>query len=145
MLKGMFGSLNNKEFINLLDKAVFCYNYNISYNSYGEFLFISLAVLNENRELEGYTFYGLGYHEYRRRYITETWEYYKDQFFHKYKRQYAKNTIPISDIKQVIIERQHEIEEMKKKYPEKPNQLYEFVADLTDEDAAITLMEEFGL
>ena len=47
-----------------------------SYNNYGDFLFVTASRLTPQRRI-CMTFFGLGYHEYRERWLTHHWFWYQ--------------------------------------------------------------------
>jgi len=105
-------------------------------NSFGEYLFVTLGSPSEPGKL--LTFWGLGYHEYRERWITDTWEWYADYLMTK-----RQNRVPKDDALSQIKEREDDA----KAHAAPANQsrraqLYELVADLTDDDGALTELED---
>ena len=47
-----------------------------SHNNYGEYLFVTLSRQGANKRIF-MTFYGLGFHEYRERWIADEWYWYE--------------------------------------------------------------------
>ena len=108
-------------------------------NAFGEFLFVTLTQQNL-QESKPLTFYGLGYHEQRERWITEYW-----RWFESYR-----------DTKGKVMSKKQALEQIKARQewvsglaasepkPSRRAQLYELMAELTDEDGALTDLEDFG-
>jgi hypothetical protein len=110
----------------------------IDSNSFGEYLFVTLR-----RQHNGQTFciscYGLGFHEQREQWIIDHWRWYSANL---------RSGIPLS--KQRVLEtiQQRRVDIL----PEAPHAeassqralLFAFVADLTDEDGALSELEDRG-
>lgn len=87
-----------------------------------------------------YTFWGLGYHEYRERWIVDTWQWYESQQ---------------NPSKKVALHKEEAITQVKEReayvranatptQQSRQAQLYELMADLTDEDGALSELEDLG-
>jgi len=134
-----FGSVSHKEFMELLDKGI-VYEYKVSYNSYGEFMFVSIYFPEIDK---GIVFYGLGYHEYRDRYVLNKWEYHHDDFFELDR---LISAPPKRLVKEAIEDRLAEISALAKQHKQsKSGKVYDMIAELMDDDAAIAFMEDFGI
>lgn len=128
-----------REFISSAETSVHAVG--ASSNNYGEFLFVTLSrPAPVGRHVV--TFYGLGYHDYRERWFVNEWFWYR------------------SDPMPLLLEQaisQQEAEELLRKRLEEINpyvteeaqseraQLFELLADLTDEDGAYSELEDMGL
>jgi len=67
----LYWRISNEHFKEIIeDKHTIIYEINNSSNNYGEFLFISTSRSGDQGRV-AMTFYGLGYHEYRGRLLTE--------------------------------------------------------------------------
>jgi hypothetical protein len=104
----------------------------ISSNAFGEFLFVTTSRgVAEKREYV--TFWGLGFHNYRERWITEEWHLNRAD-------SYPENllqSLTLDEIRAVIQERQTEIAPYAQGDTQsKRGELFEMLADLTDEDGA---------
>jgi hypothetical protein len=60
----------------LQDERTAVHSAEASYNNYGEFLFLTLSRLTSRQRI-GVSFYGLGFHEYRERWLTGEWFWYQ--------------------------------------------------------------------
>lgn len=88
------------------------------------------------------TFYGLGYHEYRERWISEEWFWYQSQ----------ENTvdiqtkIPGEEVNEKLEQRLAEISpRLNEDTQTELGRMFEQFADLTDDDAALAEMQDLGL
>lgn len=108
-------------------------------NSFGEYLFVTVSCRNEQPK-KLYTFWGLGYHEYRERWIVDTWQWYESQqnvvkkpVMHK-EEAYAQ----IKDREEFVRANASPTQQSRQA------QLYELMADLTDEDGALSELNDLG-
>jgi len=108
----------------------------IDYNAYGEFLFI--VFLLENKLFQAFS---LGLHEYRGKIIKDYWEVWWDINDEIYK---TFPDIPYNEVLEEINYRQKEIEKLKP-YEDDTTAMYNMIADLCDEDAALAELEDFNL
>jgi hypothetical protein len=124
----------------LEDEATRIHRVELAANNYGEFAFVTLS-----REAGGQralmSFWGLGYHEHRERWITDHWRWYR------------ANQFPATLKQQVSLEEAQEMLEQRRvdiaPYVEEAAQsararLYELLADMTDEDGALAEIEDLG-
>ena len=88
------------------------------------------------------TFYGLGYHEYRERWISDEWFWYQSQ----------ESLIDIQaqlsgeEVSANLAERLAEISpHFGNDTQTELGQMFEEIADLTDDDAALAEMQDLGL
>lgn len=108
-------------------------------NSFGEYLFVTVSCRMEQPK-KPYTFWGLGYHEHRERWITDSWQWFESQR--------RPETLPVlakEEAYQQIKEREAFVRA--NTIPTQQSrraQLYEVLADLTDEDGALTELEDLG-
>jgi hypothetical protein len=108
-------------------------------NSFGAYLFVTLSCRSEHpRKL--LTFWGIGYHEYRERWIMDSWQWYES---------YRKSeTLPVIAKDEAYTQiKDREVFVRANVTPSQPSrraQLYELLADLTDEDGALTELEDLG-
>lgn len=111
----------------------------VSSNSFGEYLFVTLSCrADEPRKL--LTFWGCGYHEHRERWIVDTW-----QWFETYRKAETFPVIPKEEVYAQIKEREAFMRAQAT--PTKPSRrarMYELLADLTDEDGALSELEDLG-
>jgi hypothetical protein len=105
-------------------------------NEYGEFLFVTTSRPGEKDRI-CMTFYGLGYHEYRERWISEEWFWYQSNPY------ILRNNIPKEEFKSILEQRIAEIQpNLGKSTQSSLGYLYELIADLTDEDGALAEIED---
>lgn len=122
------------EFINRRDVHVI--DFRRDSNSYGEFRFITLRCGEE-----AICVFGHGLHEYRDHYLNEEWSFYT----------HPANRDAAPMLRNPVLS---ELEEEHKKYladeaahgaQSEEGQLFSFFADLSDDDGAISDLEDFGL
>jgi hypothetical protein len=113
----------------------------INDNNYGEFLFITTSK-GTGPQRTCMTFWGLGYHEYRERWIHLEW------FWHQTP---ASLVDPLEEISQedalAQLERRREeiTPHMYEDTQTEQGRLFESLADMTDDDAALAEMQDLGL
>lgn len=110
----------------------------VSTNNYGEFLFVttSRTVNNSRAHL---TFWGLGYHEYRERWISEEWFWY--QGFPS--PDLDKMTLIKGEVTELINQHEQEIASLQGSTVQTEHgKLFDMLADLTDDDGALSELED---
>ena len=109
-----------------------------SSNNYGEFLFVTVSRPGSQRRIL-VTFWGAGYHEYRERWLTDEWHWYRANPFPETLEQQLER----EEVKQQLSQR---IESIKLNSSEQTQtrrgQMFEILADLTDEDGAYSEMQD---
>lgn len=108
----------------------------VSENSYGEFLFVTAArpVKDVPQRL---TFFGLGYHVHRDRWMDDNWFWYEPST------DAASKAIEKVEFEQIIAQRRHEVLiDSRGHQQSKRGQVFEFIADLTDDDGALAELED---
>lgn len=109
-------------------------------NNYGEFLFVTVSRAEEGRQ-QALTFYGYGYHEHRERWFIEEWAWYTTNLFPKT----LEQRLTRQEAEQLLETRQQEIAPFVVKDQQTGRgKLFEMIADLTDDDGAISEMEDLG-
>lgn len=110
-----------------------------STNSFGEYLFVTVSCRTEQpRKL--YTFWGLGYHEHRERWITDTWQWYESQ-----RKTEKLPTLVKAEAYDQIKERETFVRaNVTPTQQSRQAQLFELLADMTDEDGALSELEDSG-
>lgn len=111
-----------------------------SSNNYGEFLFVTVSRPKADKR-DCITMYGLGYHERRERWITDTWSWYDAH----QSDERLEITLDNNEVETLIQARRDEIAEDMKHYPSEQSRqgvLYEFLAELTDEDGAASELDD---
>ncbi|MBA3920550.1 MAG: hypothetical protein H0X31_02105 [Nostocaceae cyanobacterium] len=108
-------------------------------NSFGEYLFVTLSCRTEQPK-RLLTFWGLGYHDHRERWIVDSWQWFESQR--------NMNGLPQIDKEEAnaqIKEREAFVRTNATPNAQSPRgQLYEVIADLTDEDSALSELEDLG-
>ena len=105
-------------------------------NSYGEFMFVTVS-----REAAGkprfMTFWGLGFHEPRERWLTQEWRFH-ESYIRKFPPPMSKE-----EASQEIQQRRDDIaNDAIDTTPTQAAMLFNLLADLTDEDGALTELED---
>jgi hypothetical protein len=109
-------------------------------NSFGEFLFVATKQ-GVGERIAHITFYGLGYHEHRERWIDKEWSWYESTPSSETDQAELTKEEAIA----IITERQVEIApDLGRQTQSSRGQFYEMLADLTDEDGALTELEDLG-
>lgn len=111
----------------------------LSTNSFGEYLFVTLSCRAEQPK-KLLTFWGLGYHEYRERWIADSW-----QWFESFRQAEQLPEISKQGSYNQIKEREAFVRAQVN--PEKPSrsaQMHELLADLPDEDGALAELDDLG-
>ena len=109
-------------------------------NNYGEFVFVTVSRPNGDRK-DVYTFWGLGMHEPRDRWLIGEWFYHRaNQFPATLKRRISQ--IEVEDL---LRERQADIAPYAEKHEQsRRGQMFEDLAELADDDGIMSEMEDLG-
>lgn len=108
-------------------------------NSFGEYVFVTVSCRSEQPK-KLYTFWGLGYHEYRERWIADTWQWYES-----HQDPSKKSLMPKDEAIMQLKEREAFVRaNAAPPQQSRQAQLYEIMADLTDEDGALSELEDLG-
>ncbi len=125
----------------LADEMTRVHDVELSSNNYGEFLFVTMS--RQDDPEPGYvTFFGLGFHEGRDRWITDEWYWYRGHS----RGDIEQQKIASEDAIKLLAERRAEV----RAYAEKGNEqsergkLFDIIADLTDDDAAESELDDLG-
>jgi hypothetical protein len=107
-------------------------------NTYGEFLFVTASrSRDEGRVYMG--FYGLGYHEYRERWLVDEWYWFQE----RHSKELLRQQIPLEEAKTRIEERIEDIRPDIAEDTQTPRgELFEFLAELGDEDGALVAFQD---
>ena len=112
----------------------------LSTNTFGEFLFLT-ASRGTGQQRVCMTFYGLGYHQYRERWISKEWFWYQSQ-------ESAVDTHTELSRDEVTEKLEQRLAEITPHFSEDTQtelgKMFEQLADLTDDDAALAEMQDFG-
>jgi hypothetical protein len=139
--EALYWRVTDQRFRSLLDnKETIIHRIEASSNNFGEFLFVTASRPGEQGRI-AITFYGLGYHDHRERWIAGEWFWYQASL----NPEIMKNQIDNEEASVLIQHRRDSItpylgEEVQTEY----GQLFEFLADLTDEDGALAEIEDMG-
>ena len=124
----------------LTDPATTIHKIEIDANNYGEFTFVTLS-----READGkrhlITAWGLGFHEYRERWIADHWHWYKANPFPET----LKQRLRLEEVQELLTQRRAEIAPyLTAETQTGRGRLFELLAEMSDDDAAISEMEDLG-
>jgi hypothetical protein len=112
----------------------------LSTNTFGEFLFLT-ASRGVGQQRICMTFYGLGYHEYRERWISEEWFWYQSEESHVD----TQNQLSGEEVGEKLEQR---LAEISPRFGEDTQtelgRMFEEFADMTDDDAALAEMQDLG-
>jgi hypothetical protein len=110
-----------------------------SNNAFGEFLFVTTSRPGDQERIS-ITFYGLGYHDHRERWIKDEWYWYQSS------RQpdVMNRQFPKEEVEEIIQRRRDMVlAEAQPDTQTERGRLFEMLADLTDEDGALAEMEDW--
>ena len=113
----------------------------LSSNSYGEFLFVTTSRGSE-AERVFMTFWGLGFHEYRERWLTQEW------FWHQTSSNFIDLQVKFTtgEAQEQLAQRFDEIfSSLHHDVQTELGRMFEELADMTDDDAALAEMQDLGL
>lgn len=102
----------------------------LSTNSFGEFLFVTASGTDAGTQ-RTVTFWGLGFHEPRERWLSEQWSWFTSQ------RTFSEQVDKDTAFAEITKRRQDVLGWNRHEQPSKRAQLYALLADLTDEDGAL--------
>jgi hypothetical protein len=122
------------------DEATTIHKIDVDSNNYGEFAFVTVS-----REVDGQrsivTMWGLGFHEYRERWIADHWRWYKGNQFAAILAQ----QMTLEEAQEILEQRRQEIAPYVSEVSQSSQaKLYELLAEMTDEDGALAELEDLG-
>ncbi len=135
----LYYRLSEKRFQEILsDPATTIHQVNLSLNTFGEYVFVTVS-----REVEGQrailTMYSLGYHEQREQWITGHWYWHSSHPMTTL----VQQQIPLAEAQRLIQERRDEIQaSITDDAPSQRAILFAFLAEITDEDGAVSELED---
>jgi hypothetical protein len=140
----LFYKVKFNKLLQIIDEPdVLVLEYSRSTNSYGNFLFIKLYDKKENEII---TYYGLGIHEFRNRYIVDDFTYYstsnvirsdeKEQIVHPKDKE---------ALKKLLVSEHERYSKLSKAHKLVPDKEFEALADVSDDDAAISIRDDMGV
>lgn len=136
----LFFSVSDRRFSQLVrDEQTQIHHIEIAENTFGEFLFVTLS-----REANGkriyITFWGLGFHDQREQWITDSWRWHETT---PMSTQEANTSSSKTEAEQQIEARRDEVSgQVDDTAPSQRAILFSMLADLTDEDGALTEIED---
>jgi hypothetical protein len=135
----LFWRVDQKRFTEILnDERTIIHKIEPSSNDYGEFLFVTASRPGKQERIY-MTFYGLGYHEYRERWITNEWFWYQAEPYPDL----LKSKLSKKEAEEKLQQRLEEIQpDNGKNQQSSRGMMFEILADLTDEDGAKAEMED---
>ncbi len=111
-------------------------------NTFGEFLFLTASRSTGRQGRIGMTFYGLGYHRYRERWLTDEWFWRQTPASQIVNR----SRIPDEEVAQRIARRRAEISDLAEELPQTDlARIFEALADRNDDEFALAIMQRFEL
>ena len=120
------------------DDQTIIHELNPSSNNFGEFLFITTSRPGDHGRV-CMTFFGMGYHEYRERWITEEWFWYQANSYPDLLRKKLEK----EDAQELLKQRWEDIQpDLRKDSQTERGKLFEMLADLTDEDGALAEIQD---
>lgn len=137
----LFDRISNKRFQNLFqDEGTTVHSIELSANSFGEFLFVTLSRSSEQGR-EYLTFWGNGYHEYRERWLTEEWFWYKPHLTEELQEIHLTR----EEADELFAQHQEAIAAyVTEDTQSERGKLFDLLADLTDEDGAWSELNDLG-
>jgi hypothetical protein len=135
----LFWRVNQKRFDEILkDEQTIVHDIKESSNEFGDFLFVTASRPAKQGRIS-MTFYGFGFHEARERWITKEWFWYQASPYPELLRQRLEKT----EAEEMIKQRLESISPFCNQNTQSPRgNLFEILADLTDEDGALAEMED---
>lgn len=113
----------------LADQDTTIHNIHLDSNTYGEFLFVTTS-RQAGEQRSALTFFGLGYHEYRDRWLIDDWYWYETTLDIG-----EENILPKIDTLSIIQQRREQVLGYAAgQIQSERGQLFEMLADLTDDD-----------
>jgi hypothetical protein len=135
----LFDRVSHERLLEFLDdETTTVHRVEESYNNYGEFMFIKLSRPGQERRI-WMTFWGLGHHEQRERWLVDEWFFYRPNVFPGDE----DETLDSTEVRQLL----HDRHEMVQGYARQTTQsergkLFEMLADMIDEDGAMAEMQD---
>lgn len=143
----LYYRVSDERFQQLLeDERCTVHSVELSANNYGEFLFVTVSVPEQACRPVGerksvFTFWGLGLHEYRERWIHQHWCWY-EAFSRP---ELLERTVDKVLAHQQLQERRDHISPyLDHQQQSKRGQLFELLAEMSDEDGAWAALEDLG-
>ena len=122
----------------LADEGTLIHEVLDSSNQYGEFVFVTTSRPGDRGRV-AMVFYGLGYHEHRERWILDEWYWYQGS----YRPELLRQHIDREEALERLNDRKERLQpQVGESVQTDRGRLFEFLADLTDEDGALAELED---
>lgn len=109
-----------------------------SHNAFGEFVFLKVSRPGRAQRV-WVTFWGLGYHEYRERWLADEWFYYHTNMLPGDDAQ----ALDKEEVKRLLEERRKRVQAAARQATQSARgRLFEMLADITDDDGAYTDLQD---
>lgn len=133
----LWDRISEERFQGLLkDESNRIHSVELAANTYGEFLFVRMGKTGSESKF-GLTFWGLGFHEYRERWILDEWFWYRTNLGHQ------DEVVSVEDTLKQLLERRDEIARYGTSQAQsRRGELFEMLADLTDDDGAWAALDD---
>ncbi len=137
--EALFWRVSQERFQAILEnEQTIIHQINESSNDFGEFLFVTTSRPGEKSRI-AMTFYGLGYHEQRERWITDEWFWYQSEPYSKI----IEQRIEKEEANELLHQRLESISPFIQEDTQTlRGRIFEILADLTDEDGTLAEMED---
>lgn len=131
----LFARISHQRLLEILQQRnTILYSAHVSQNDYGEFLFVTAQRPTET-EPQVVTFFGLGLHEYRDRYLVDEWWWYESR---PNPRREEREPASRKHILQMIDARHKEIEALAQAHPQsRAGEVFDLIADESDDDSVL--------
>ena len=137
----LWGRMSDSRFRGLLaDKETTIHQVQPDSNSFGTFLFVTVSRPGEGGP-QYLSFYGMGFHEFRERWITQEWAWFQAHPFAETQTQKLSR----EEAEELLQARREAIAPyVREDTQTSRGRLYELIADISDEDGALAEMEDLG-
>jgi hypothetical protein len=137
----LYYRVSNERFqVILTDEQTTVHRVSLDTNNYGEFLFVMVSRPAGDRRQTA-TFYSLGLHEYRERWIIDHWHYY--EWNPPTGAQMLAEILTKEETEERIQQRRDEIAQYgTPDVQTRRGKLFDFIADITDDDFAVTEIDD---
>ncbi|HEY9078059.1 MAG TPA: DUF2958 domain-containing protein [Anaerolineaceae bacterium] len=135
----LFWRVSDQRFHSILsDEKTIIHKVHESSNMFGEFLFVTTSRPGEQERI-AMTFYGLGYHDERERWITQEWFWYQTDSTSKM----LEDQMNKEEATEILKKRSERIQTYTQEDTQtQRGKIFEILADLTDDDGAMAEMED---
>jgi hypothetical protein len=135
----LFDRISDARFRELIElESTTFHEIDLSTNSYGEFVFATVSWQSPQGR-EAATFWSLGYHEYRERWIGREWFWYRTERRNLHERRVAREEF----MEQLEERAAYVASFLDEDSQSERGRLFELLADMTDDDGAIADLDEY--